>query len=341
MNVFCFSFHTGAGVGRVVFCVLDIGQFSQCAQVVLCTLGVFVLFVVYGYVQELIFQLDGFKPFGFYLTLIQFCAYAFLSHVERIVRGDTTRKAPFKVHLILSLLSIGTMGFSNASLGYLNYPTQVVFKCCKLIPVLLGGILIQGKKYGALDFLAAVCMSTGLAAFVLADSQISPSFSILGVCLISFALLMDACIGNVQEKAMKSYSASDVEIIFFSYSFGAVWLLTSLLVSGQLSCAVNFCHEHPVETYGYGLVYSLTGYFGVQLVLTLVHIAGAFVAAVITTGRKVVTVTLSFVLFSKPFSIHYVWSGLLVLLGVYLHSIHKMHSKKKPVLASTKGSSNV
>ncbi|XP_064473428.1 adenosine 3'-phospho 5'-phosphosulfate transporter 2-like isoform X4 [Ornithodoros turicata] len=197
------------------------------------------------------------------------------------------------------------------------------------------------KKYGALDFLAAVCMSTGLAAFVLADSQISPSFSILGVCLISFALLMDACIGNVQEKAMKSYSASDVEIIFFSYSFGAVWLLTSLLVSGQLSCAVNFCHEHPVETYGYGLVYSLTGYFGVQLVLTLVHIAGAFVAAVITTGRKVVTVTLSFVLFSKPFSIHYVWSGLLVLLGVYLHSIHKMHSKKKPVLASTKGSSNV
>ena len=62
---------------------------------------------------------------------------------------------------------VGTMGFSNASLEYLNYPTQVeskllqhvchdkqilrveklfyqvIFKCCKLIPVLLGGILIQ------------------------------------------------------------------------------------------------------------------------------------------------------------------------------------------------------
>jgi len=36
------------------------------------------------------------------------------------------------------------MGLSNSSLGYLNYPTQVIFKCCKLIPVLVGGIFIQG-----------------------------------------------------------------------------------------------------------------------------------------------------------------------------------------------------
>jgi len=36
------------------------------------------------------------------------------------------------------------MGLSNSALGYLNYPTQVMFKCCKLIPVLIGGILIQG-----------------------------------------------------------------------------------------------------------------------------------------------------------------------------------------------------
>ena len=32
---------------------------------------------------------------------------------------------------------------------------QVIFKCCKLIPVLVGGILIQGKKYGLMDFTAA------------------------------------------------------------------------------------------------------------------------------------------------------------------------------------------
>ena len=45
---------------------------------------------------------------------------------------------------LLAFLTVATMGLSNSSLGYLNYPTQVIFKCCKLIPVLIGGIIIQG-----------------------------------------------------------------------------------------------------------------------------------------------------------------------------------------------------
>ena len=58
------------------------------------------------------------------------------------------------------------------SLQYLNYPTQVIFKSCKLIPVLIGGILIQRKRKGLLDFVAAIVMSFGLAIFLLADSQV-------------------------------------------------------------------------------------------------------------------------------------------------------------------------
>jgi hypothetical protein len=52
-------------------------------------------------------------------------------------------RIPFKSYLLLAFLTVGTMGLSNGSLPYLNYPTQVMFKCCKLIPVLVGGILIQ------------------------------------------------------------------------------------------------------------------------------------------------------------------------------------------------------
>jgi adenosine 3'-phospho 5'-phosphosulfate transporter B3 len=40
-------------------------------------------------------------------------------------------------------VTLVTMGFSNASLEHLNYPTQVIFKSCKLIPVLVGGILVK------------------------------------------------------------------------------------------------------------------------------------------------------------------------------------------------------
>lgn len=51
-----------------------------------------------------------------------------------------------QTYFLLAFLTVGTMGMSNAAVGYLNYPTQVIFKCCKLIPVMIGGILIQGIK---------------------------------------------------------------------------------------------------------------------------------------------------------------------------------------------------
>ena len=60
-------------------------------------------------------------------------------------------RIPGKTYMIIAFLTVGTMGLSNTSLGYLNYPTQVIFKCCKLIPVMIGGVFIQGKWQKAVD----------------------------------------------------------------------------------------------------------------------------------------------------------------------------------------------
>ena len=55
-------------------------------------------------------------------------------------------RIPLNMYVLLAFLTVATMGLSNTSVGYLNYPTQVIFKCCKLIPVMIGGVLIQGKE---------------------------------------------------------------------------------------------------------------------------------------------------------------------------------------------------
>ena len=46
---------------------------------------------------------------------------------------------------------------------------------------------------------------------------------------------------------------------------------------------------------------------------------GAFAAVTVTTFRKAISIVLSFVFFSKPFTYHYVYSGLLVVLGIYIN----------------------
>merc|ERR1719189_3156384 len=201
------------------------------------------------------------------------------------------------------------MGFSNASLGYLNYPTQV----------LIGGILIQGKRHGLLDFVASGFMCLGLILFTLADSKLSPNFDLTGVFMISLALVADAVIGNVQEKTIKQYNATNSEVVLFSYSIGFVYLFFLVAVFTDIASAINYCSYYPKQTYGYAFIFSLTGYLGIQIVLSLVRQFGAFVAVTVTTFRKAISIVLSFVFFAKPFTYHYIYSGLLVLLGIYIN----------------------
>ncbi|XP_012872153.1 PREDICTED: adenosine 3'-phospho 5'-phosphosulfate transporter 2 isoform X2 [Dipodomys ordii] len=289
-------------VDDVVVLGINLSTFNKLTQLFICVAGVFVFYLIYGYLQELIFSVEGFKSFGWYLTLVQFAFYSIFGLIELQLIQDKRRRIPGKTYMIIAFLTVGTMGLSNTSLGYLNYPTQVIFKCCKLIPVMIGGVFIQGKRYNIADVSAAVCMSLGLIWFTLADSTIAPNFNLTGVMLISLALCADAVIGNVQEKAMKLHNASNSEMVLYSYSIGFVYILLGLTCTSGLGPAVAFCSKNPVQTYGYAFLFSLTGYFGISFVLALIKIFGALLAVTVTTGRKAMTIVLSFICFAKPFT---------------------------------------
>jgi len=304
------SHFSGSRKSMIPFSILghDLSYLPDGLKFIICSTGVFLFFLIYGYMQELIFSLPGFRPFGWYLTLIQFGCYAFTGTLEALLlRKDAKRRVPMRTYALLAFLTVATIGLSNTSVGYLNYPTQVIFKCCKLIPVMIGGILIQGKQYTRLDFTACVCMSFGLIFFTLADSEVSPNYNHTGVILISLALCADAVIGNVQEKAMVMYDAPNGEV-------------------------------NPLRTYGYAILFSLSGYFGISYVLTLVRVFGALVAVTVTTCRKAVTIVLSFIFFTKPFTVTYVWAGMIVLFGIGVNIYEKNKSKINWMLLNMCGS---
>ncbi|XP_060583195.1 adenosine 3'-phospho 5'-phosphosulfate transporter 2-like [Ruditapes philippinarum] len=304
---------------------VDLTYFSSTAQFLILCSATFFFYLIYGYFQELIFRLEEFRPHGWYLTLVQFFCYTCFGLIEMVATGDRSRKIPLKMYCLLAFLTVATMGLSNTSVGYLNYPTQVIFKCCKLIPVMIGGVLIQGKKYSPLDVTAMLMMVVGLILFTLADNSVSPSFNTYGVILITLALCADGLIGNFQEKTLKQYSAGNSEMVFYSYSLGLLYIFIGILLLGDFVSAFKVCQEYPMQTYGYGLIFSLSGYIGLYIVLTLVKSFGALIAVTVTTCRKAVTIILSFLFFTKPFTYQYVWSGLIVVLGIYLN----VYSKNK------------
>nr|CAH8872882.1 unnamed protein product [Trichobilharzia regenti] len=295
---------------------------SDC-RLLVCIIGIFVLYICFGALQEAIFTANDLRSYSPFLTLYQFGIYAVLSFLELRMQGYVIFSSWTNLYVVIALLTLGSIAFSNASVGYLNYPTQVIFKCCKMIPVLFGGVFIQGKTYSAFEIVAVLMMTLGLICFTLVDVSIQPKFTLFGVFLVSLALCCDGALGNFQEVVMKKYCRSNTEIMFYSYSVGFCVLCCGLAVTGNLIPAFHFFNEHAVETYGYGFIFSLSGYFGVQFVLCLVHSHGALTAVTVTTFRKAASITLSFLMFAKPFSQGYIWSGLLVVAGLYLNLYNK------------------
>lgn len=59
--------------------------------------------------------------------------------------------------------------------------------------------------------------------------------------MISTALLFDAIIGNVQEKAMRDHRAPNNEVVLYSYGIGFLYLFVVLLLTGDLFAGFAFC----------------------------------------------------------------------------------------------------
>lgn len=71
---------------------INISHFSQTTQFLICCTVVFIFFLIYGYMQELIFTLDGFQPYGWYLTLVQFGYYSIFGLIEKFINKIQSRK---------------------------------------------------------------------------------------------------------------------------------------------------------------------------------------------------------------------------------------------------------
>merc|ERR1711904_56360 len=97
------------------------------------------------------------------------------------------------------------MAASNEALRFVSYPTQVLGKSCKMVPVMLGGIVLGGKSYSMIKYLQVVLVTLGVCVFNFGKSKKKggSSDSSYGLVLTIISLLLDAVTGGLQDKVKK------------------------------------------------------------------------------------------------------------------------------------------
>ena len=291
--------------------------------------GVFLSFVLQGTSQEQLYHKYHYKETIFF-TFVQFFGYFTLTipYFIRVVTKKEKLKASIPYYTLVSFSLCCSMGLANLSVERLTYSTAVLFKSSKLIPVMIGGFIFLKKKYNIFEVLSVLFMVCGLIGISMSDKRSNNQFDPIGVIMSVVSLMFDAVASNLQEKALDKYGASQIEVISIMYFIGSMILLFLAIITGQFYRGVSQCIQHP-DMILYLSVFGLLGSIGVQFVYLLMKTFGSLVTVMVTSCRKAMTVSLSFVLFpDKKFTRYHLFSIFMIGCGIAFNYYGKRLHKK-------------
>jgi solute carrier family 35 (adenosine 3'-phospho 5'-phosphosulfate transporter), member B3 len=212
------------------------------------------------------------------------------------------------------------------SLNYINFPTKVVFRSCKLIPTMLVASILNKRIFTSVEYTCALAVCAGLVFFAAADWQLTPTFNSIGIILVSLSVFADAILPNAQEKVF-NMGSSRLEVTFYTNFFCLICMTFTTYLSGDLVGIVKHAmSDHQLALYM--TIYTLVSYIAISTHMTVVKRFGGVAAVVLATARKGMTLVLSFILFPKAFSWYYVIGAFLVLGGLLMSSLLKIRAKE-------------
>lgn len=304
----------------------------------LCFLGVFVCYFYYGILQEKITRGkygEGAKQetFTFALTLVFIqCVINAVFAKILIQFFDTARvdRTRSWLYAACSLSYLGAMVSSNSALQFVNYPTQVLGKSCKPIPVMLLGVTLLKKKYPLAKYLCVLLIVAGVALFMYKPKKVvgMEEHTVgYGELLLLLSLTLDGLTGVSQDHMRAHYQTGSNHMMLNINLWSTLLLGAGILFTGELWEFLSFAERYPGIIYNI-LLFGLTSALGQSFIFMTVVYFGPLTCSIITTTRKFFTILASVILFANPIS-PVQWVGtVLVFLGLGLDAKFGKGAKK-------------
>lgn len=308
-------------------------------KLLVCAVGIFVCYFYYGVLQEKITrgsygEGENKEKFTCMLALVFFqCVvnylYAKLMLSTVMKQGeDNTRTLYYSSSALTYLLA---MVCSNMALQWVNYPTQVVAKSGKPIPVMILGVLIGKKNYPLRKYVFVLLIVVGVAIFMFKDGKSSDGDSTLGFgeLLLILSLIMDGLTGAIQERMRSEYQSKSGHMMLSMNFWSSIYLGVAILITGEAVMFASFVQRHPNVVWQL-LTISIASALGQFFIFLTVSDFGPLPCSIITTTRKFFTVLGSVLLFGNMLLPRQWFATVVVFAGLFLDSMYgKAVSKMK------------
>jgi len=299
-------------------------------------LGIFLCYFYYGILQETITRgkYSNDEKFTFTLSLVfTQCVVNYLYSVIVLqisppANGSSGPQVRKSLYAICSLTYIVAMVTSNMSLQWVSYPTQVVAKSCKPIPVMVLGVLIGGRSYALRKYLFVFAIVIGVGLFMYNPNKASKSGGGegglgVGELLLIVSLAMDGLTGAVQER-MRSGPVKLSSGILMKYMnlYSVVYLFFAIIATQEIFTFPAFISRHPSVLPNI-ILFCLTSALGQFFIYMMVTDFGPLPCSIVTTTRKFFTVLFSVFFFGNVLTQMQWFGATVVFLGLSLDALYK------------------
>lgn len=287
---------------------------AKAAQCVFYGVGIIAMLGVYGVVQERIMS-EPYVDIGGNSTF--FRASVFLVLCNRLVaivyamgmvavKGESYRTAaPLWKYFAISMSNVAATTMQYEALKFVSFPVQMLGKSFKMMPVMIWSIIISGKTYKLPDWFIAAMVTLGVTLFLMTGvinakhSDKDSSFWGL-LCMLAY-LAADSFTSTFQEKLFKDHNASKFNQMMYVNCCSATVSFLTLIASGKLLSALAFSAAHPVFM-GHAFMLSAAAVGGQFFIYSQVKEFGALVLAATMNIRQVLSILMSYLLYSHSIS---------------------------------------
>lgn len=155
-------------------------------------------------------------------------------------------RIPFYKYSFASISNIFSAWFQYEALKFVSFPTQVLAKSSKVIPVMLMGKLVSRTKYEFYEYCTAVMISCGMILFLYGNEESKQTAAITtmtGIILLGSYIFFDSFTSNWQGKLFKTYKITSMEMMCGVNVFSTVFTAISLINQGDFHSSWVFAAE--------------------------------------------------------------------------------------------------
>mmetsp|Transcript_13200 Transcript_13200/g.36456 ORF Transcript_13200/g.36456 Transcript_13200/m.36456 type:complete len:412 (-) Transcript_13200:1444-2679(-) len=310
-----------------------------------CFCGLQASYLTWGYMQELIMTTQfeptkrvvsgKFPSAAFCVFSNRFLAVIVAIIAVRIKHGAVfaNNKAPLLAFTPCALSNTMSSWSQYASLQYVSFPMQTVFKSSKIIPVMMMGRFLQGTEYPPEQYGEALLITFGVAIFSLASktSDKENETQLLGLVFLLMYICFDSFTSQWQNKVYVKYGRPNVDPyqMMLGVNISAICMTTAgLIVSGDFPIVWEFLQANPLAL-RYNIITAITSASGQLCIFYTIKEFGPIVFTIIMTTRQMISICISAVVFGHTISSNALTGAALVFSVLFYQIRRKYLARKK------------